>query len=170
MPSRWCWWHHPSSRSDQGAGSLSTIPRDCHPDAASCPRTASAAACAGGLRAALPVPPAPPHAAASSPSVTPVEPMVPLQVLVEVLHVPTPVLAAILIEHPSDLVHRHPPERSFAKPLVSQTSKPVFLVTISITAELPLRDPQQLSSFQTRQFLPLPSAQYIPEFFHPAIL
>src|SRR4029078_11584165 len=65
-----------------------------------------------------------------NPRVTPGEPRGPLQVLVKVLDVPAPVLAAILIEHPGDLVYRHPPRRSLVTALGSEGSKVLLLVTV----------------------------------------
>ncbi|MDP9136983.1 MAG: hypothetical protein M3N38_02235 [Pseudomonadota bacterium] len=68
-----------------------------------------------------------------------------LQVLVKMLHVPAHVVGPVPVEHPRQLVHRNLLGRSLAQASVDEPVRPVFLKTIPIPAELPLRDPQQLS-------------------------
>jgi len=96
--------------------------------------------------------------------------MLPLYMLVEMLHVPVHVLGPILTQHPGDLVDRHPLRRRLAKTPIRKPSQPILFVTTPITAELPLRHPQNLTSLLGRKFLPLPPAQYIPKLLHPAVL
>ena len=104
------------------------------------------------------------------PRVAPPEAMPRLQVLVEMLHVPVQVVGPILIEHPLDLIDRHPLRRGLAQPLVVQPFQPILLVASPVPPELPFRHPQNLACFQCRQFLSLPSAQNIPKLLHPAVL
>jgi hypothetical protein len=73
-----------------------------------------------------------------------------LQVLVKVLRRPTLVMAPVLVEHPGDLVHRHPLGRSLAQTPIHQPVKAVFLVTLAIAPELPLRAPQKLARLHRR--------------------
>jgi hypothetical protein len=48
-------------------------------------------------------------------------------------------MAPVLVEHPGDLVHRHPLGRSLAQTPIHQPVKAVFLVSLAIAPELPLR-------------------------------
>jgi hypothetical protein len=72
-PSRPRWSHRPSSRSGPAPARLQAIPPGCHPDAASCPRTASSVVCADARPAASIARPGPPYAAGSSSTCNPSE-------------------------------------------------------------------------------------------------
>jgi hypothetical protein len=96
--------------------------------------------------------------------------MLPLDVLVEMLHVPAHVAAPILTQHPSNLVHRHPLRRGLAQPTIDKPSQPILLVAMPVASELPFRHPQNLASLKRRKLLALPAAQYIPKLLHPAVL
>ena len=70
-PNRPRWWHRPSSRSGRARVRPQATQTGLRPGAASCPRTACAAACAGGDRAVSHARPSRPYAAASSPTCSP---------------------------------------------------------------------------------------------------
>ncbi len=84
------------------------------------------------------------------PSVAPREVMLPLQMLVEMLHVPPHVVGPVLTQHPGDLIDRHPLRRRLAKTPIRKSCHPILFVTTPVTAELPLRHPQNLTSLLRR--------------------
>ena len=104
------------------------------------------------------------------PGVAPPKPGLLANPLVEMLHIPSHVMRPVLTEHPSDLVHWHPPGRLLAKPAIHQSAKSILIVAPSVTPELSLRHPEYLSSLERRELLALPSAQYVAKLLHPAVL
>src|SRR5438874_1169337 len=72
------------------------------------------------------------------------------QLLVEVLHVPAPIVRPVLIEHPRHLIDRHPLLRSPPQTLVHKTLNPLLLVAHPVAPELPLRTSQQLARLHRR--------------------
>ncbi len=104
------------------------------------------------------------------PGVAPAEVVLPLQVLVEVLHVPTHVVGPVLAKHPDNLVDRHPLARRLAKTPIRKPGQPILRETLPVTPELPLRHPENLASFNCRKLLALPAVQHILELLHPAVL
>jgi hypothetical protein len=69
------------------------------------------------------------------PGVAPAEPVLLLNMLVEMLHVPAHV-RAVLSQHPSHPVDRHPPSRRFAEPVIDQSGKPFLLIPAPVASEL----------------------------------
>jgi hypothetical protein len=84
------------------------------------------------------------------PGVAPLEPILPPQIFVEMLHVPTRVAGPVLAEHPDDLVDRHPSHRRLAEPTVGKPGKPVLLIAPPIPAELPFRASNKLACLHRR--------------------
>ncbi len=78
------------------------------------------------------------------PRVAPSEAVIAHQVLVEMLHVPTPVRIPVKLQHQPNVRRRNP--------------------------ELPLRHPKQLAGFHHRQLASIPAAQNISKLLHPAVL
>src|SRR6202158_35564 len=70
-PNRPRWWHRPSSRSGRAGARPRATQTGWRPGAASCPRTACAAACDGEDRGVSHARPSRPYAAASSPTCSP---------------------------------------------------------------------------------------------------
>jgi hypothetical protein len=91
------------------------------------------------------------------PGVAPLEPVLALQIFVEVLHVPTRVAGPVLADHPDDPVDRHTPHRCPAKAAIRKSGLPFLLIAAPPTPELPLRAPQNLTRFLRRKFLVLPA-------------
>src|SRR5499427_8947291 len=170
MPSKSRQWRHPGSPPDQGRKPLQATQTDWRPDAASCRCTACAVVCADAGRADRTRPQARRRATAFWSRCSPRKVMLPLQMLVEMLHVPAHVVGPVLTQHPGDLVDRHTPRRRLAKTPIRKPGKPILFVTTPIAAELPLRHPQNLTSLLGRKFLALPPVQYIPKLLHPAVL
>ena len=79
------------------------------------------------------------------PGVAPQEAVIAHQILVEMLHVPTPVQTPVQLQHQFGSRRRNPLGRRLANPLVDQTGEPVLLVAIPIAPELALRHPQQFA-------------------------
>ena len=150
-------WREPSP-AFAGAGS----------DAASCRRRACAVAGGGARRAGAPATPG--LQALLGPAVAQRKVVPGAQMVVEVLHRPAPVAAAILLKHPFDPVRRNPARGGLAQPAVEQTVASVLLVTPPVAPERPLRHPQQLRRIQRRKTLRLETSQHIVELLHPAFL
>jgi hypothetical protein len=84
------------------------------------------------------------------PGVTPLKAILPLQMLVEMFHVPAHVMGPILTKHPSNLVDRHPLDRRLAKTPIHQPGQPILFVTLVVAPELPFRATQYLASLLCR--------------------
>jgi len=104
------------------------------------------------------------------PGVTPVKAVTLSKMLVKMLRVPAQILRAIQIQHPANPVRAHPLRRGLADPLVRKTGQPLFFVPDPKPPECPLRHPQNLRRFQSREPPGFPAAQNIPKLLHPAIL
>src|SRR6202043_2451629 len=84
------------------------------------------------------------------PGVAPLEPVLPPQIFVEVLHVPTRMAGPVLAKHPDDPVDRHTSHRRLAEPTVRKPSKPVLVIAPPRPAELPFRAPNKLARLLRR--------------------
>ncbi len=104
------------------------------------------------------------------PGVAPAKPVPLLKMLVKMLDVPAAIFGPVLVEHPFDLVDRHPLGRGLAQALVQQPGGPFFLVALPVAPKLPLRHPQNLPRVHCRQLPPLPTAQNVPELLHSPVL
>src|SRR5215467_3046203 len=85
------------------------------------------------------------------PSVAQSKSMLGHQRLVEVLHREIPVACPVLLDDELDLVHRRAPPRYAAAPPIDQPFRPLRLVAVAKTPEVPLADPQQLRRLPATQ-------------------
>jgi hypothetical protein len=104
------------------------------------------------------------------PGVAPPEVVLPPQVLVEVLRVPSHVMGPVLTQHPDDLVQRHPLDRGLAKTPINKPGQPGLVVTLPITQELPFRYSKHLACLDGRKLPALKAAQHILKLLHPTVL
>ena len=92
------------------------------------------------------------------------------QMVVEVLDRPADMAGAVLLQHPLDPIHRHPPRRPLAEPAVEQAVQTFLFVAPPVAPEAALRHPQKLGRIQRRQTLRLVASQNIAKLLHPPLL
>ena len=92
------------------------------------------------------------------------------QMLVEVLHIPTLVVAPVQRQHPRDDVRWRRIARRLVQTPVPQGLEPSFLVEPLVAAKLPLRTPQKLGSLRLAQIASPPAVVNTRKLLHPPVL